>query len=311
MPMEAGPVRITPFLVGRVTAYNDDFKEFSPDADQAYRVWGAEGVRLATEVQHIDNSVESRLFDLHRIRHIVEPSITLWHADTTTDRVDLPVYDDEVESIAEGTAVRMGVDQTWQTQRGGPGRWRSVDVFKLSTELVVSSGDVDKKSPIGRYFDFAPEESTLGGTFGTVDAVWQATEVLGIGGVIVYDFDLNQPARTDVGITLQQTPDLTAYVDLRFLNAEDSTAVVFGAAYDLTKKYSVAAYAVYDTNLGQIQSVSGEIRRKYPNVIFGVGVSYNNITSETSLGFVFQPVGVTRGGARLKGLGTGTSGVGG
>jgi len=135
--------------------------------------------------------------------------------------------------------------------------------------------------------------------------------VLGFGADMVYDFDLNQPARTDVGITLQQSPDFSAYVDLRYLNAEDSTTTIFGAAYQLTPKYSLAAAATYDTKLGQIQAVSGEVRRRYPNVIFGVGVSYNNITSETSLGFVFQPVGVTKGGARLKGLGTGPSGVGG
>ncbi len=311
MPMAAGPVNVTPFLAGRLTAYDDDFSEFSANADQPYRVWGSEGVRVSTELQHVDNSVESRMFDLHRIRHIVSPSITVWHADTSVDRVDLPVYDDEVESIAEGTAVRMGVDQTFQTQRGGPGRWRSVDVFTFNTELVVSSGDVDKKSPVGRYFDFMPEESNLGGTFATIDSTWQMTEVLAMGADMVYDFDINQPARTDVGITLQQGPDFTAYVDVRYLNAEDSTTTIFGAAYQLTKKYAVAGNAVYDTNLGDIQSVSGEVRRSYPNVVLGVGVSYNRITNETSLGFVLQPVGVTKGSARLKGLGTGTSGAGG
>ena len=34
MPLAAGPVHITPFIVGRFTGYNDDFQEFSAGADE-------------------------------------------------------------------------------------------------------------------------------------------------------------------------------------------------------------------------------------------------------------------------------------
>jgi hypothetical protein len=43
MPLAAGPVNITPFAVGRFTAYSDDFAEFSDGADQPYRLWASEG----------------------------------------------------------------------------------------------------------------------------------------------------------------------------------------------------------------------------------------------------------------------------
>jgi hypothetical protein len=259
---------------------------------------------MGTELQHVDNSVESRLLDLHRIRHIIQPSMTIWYAGTTIDGVDLPVYDDGVESLAEGTAVRMAVDQTWQTQRGGPGRWRSVDVFKFNAELVVSSGDVNQESPIGRYVDYRPEYSNLGNTFATLDAAWQVTEVFGLGANMVYDFDINQPARTDVGAIIQHNPDFSTYLDVRYLNAENSTIFILGADYDLTRKYAVSGNVQYDTELGEIQSISGEVRRRYPNVILGFGASYNNITGETSFSFVFQPVGVTRSSGRLTGIGS-------
>lgn len=304
MPLSAGPLNVTPFVVGRFTAYNDDFREFSPDADEPQRLWAAQGVTVSTEIHRVDNTVESRLFDLHRIRHIIQPSITLWHADSTIDRTDLPVYDDEVESLAEGTATTLALRQVWQTQRGGPGRWRSVDVFRLDTSLTISSDDVDRESPIGRFFDYRPEFSNLGDTFATVEAAWQVSEIVGIGGGTVYDFEINQPARTDFGIIIHHSPELISYLDLRYLNAQDSTTFGFGGTYELTPKYTVTANAAYDTNLGDIQSVSTEIRRRYPNVILGLGFTYNNITSETSFGFVFQPVGVTRGGTRIQGLGS-------
>lgn len=303
MPLAAGPINITPFLAGRFTGYDDDFENFSPDANQPYRLWASEGVTVSTELQHVDNSVESRLFDLHRIRHIVQPSVTVWHADSTIDRTNLPVYDYDVESLAEGTATNIALNQVWQTQRGGPGRWRSVDVFKLNTSLTVSSGDVNKTSPIGRFFDYEPELSTLGGTFGTIDAAYQVSEIVGLGARMVYDFDINQPALSDYGVVIQHLPAFSSFVDVRYLNAENSTTIIAGVSYELTKKYSVSANTAYDTKTGDIQGVSAEIRRRYPNVILGVGFSYNNITSETSFGFIFQPVGATRGGARFQGFG--------
>lgn len=309
MPLAAGPLNITPFVVGRFTAYSDDFTNFSPAADEPYRLHGSAGVTFSTEIHRIDNTVQSRLFDLHRIRHIIEPSVTLWHAGSTLDRVNIPVFDEEVESIAEGSAARLAIEQTWQTQRGGPGRWRSVDFFRLNTELVFSSGDTDRESPIGNFLEYRPELSNLGDTFATVDAALQLTEVLGLGAHHVYDFEINQPARTDAGLTLEQHPDFSAFVDLRYINVLDQTSLISGVGYQLTPKYSLAVNANYDTSLGELQSIAAEIRRRYPTVILGVGYSYNNITSESSFGFVFQPVGLGRPGARLL-TGSASSGMG-
>jgi hypothetical protein len=168
----------------------------------------------------------------------------------------------------------------------------------------VSSGDVNQESPIGRYLDFRPEYSNLGDTFATLDASWQVTEVFGLGGNIVYDFDINQPARTDVGAIIQHSPYFSTYLDMRYLNAEDSTVFIAGAEYELTRKYWIGGNVQYDTELGAIQTVSGEIRRRYPNVIIGLGAGYDNITSETSFSFVFQPVGVTKSSSRFRGIGS-------
>jgi hypothetical protein len=133
-----------------------------------------------------------------------------------------------------------------------------VDVFKLNAELVVSSGDVNQESPIGRYVDYRPEYSNLGDTYGTLDAAWQVTEAFGLGGNIVFDFGINQPARTDIGAIIQHSPYFSTYLDLRYLNAEDSTIFIVGADYELTRKYWVSGNVQYDTELGAIQSINGE-----------------------------------------------------
>ena len=310
-----GPVMIQPFVAGRATVYDEEFDTFTGGGgtgmDDSYRLWASEGLTLATEVQRVDNSIESRLFDLHRVRHIIQPSLSLWHADTTVQRIDLPVYDDGVESLAEGTAGRLAINQTWQTQRGGPGRWRSVDVVKLNAGLTDSSGEVDRESPIGRYIDYRPELSNLGGTFGDLSGSWQVTEVLAVGGLTVYDFDLSHLEKTAIGLTLQHTPDFSTYADYRTINSQDQTYFILGAAYELTPKYAVDLAAAYDTNVGDLQSISAQVTRKFPSVILGLNASFNNITNERSFGVILRPVGSPRPGARLMGLGGSGTNIGG
>ncbi|MBY0309229.1 MAG: LPS assembly protein LptD, partial [Phycisphaerales bacterium] len=77
-----GPVNVTPFLVGRATAYDQDFQQFragtDPGNDDKLRLWYSGGVTASTSIQRVDDTVENRFLDLHRIRHVIEPSATLW-----------------------------------------------------------------------------------------------------------------------------------------------------------------------------------------------------------------------------------------
>ncbi|MFM9995102.1 MAG: hypothetical protein ACKVU4_04800 [Phycisphaerales bacterium] len=305
--LAAGPVRFTPFVVGRVTMYDHTFTDFSAEADERVRTWGAGGAHVSTEFHRIDNGVESRFFDLHRVRHVVTPSLTVWSAHTNVDREDLPIYDEAVESIAQGDMIRLALDQTWQTQRGGPGRTRSVDVFKLNTELVFSDGTGPARSPIGRFIGYRPEQSSLG-DFASASAAWQVTEVVALAAESVYDFDLNQQARTSVGAMIQHSPDFSVFTDVRYINSQDQTFADFGVQYILTPKYTLSASTAYDTDRAEFQSFFVDVRRAFPNVWLGVGVGYNDISGNTTIGFVLQPRGLPGAGGRPRGFGAGIGG---
>ncbi len=289
-------IKVSPFVVGQFTAYDQKVGEFNAIADaqardEQFRGFWAGGSRFSTTFTRIDDEVESGLFDLHRLRHIVEPNATVWSGGTTLTQGNLPVYDDTVESINNGSAVRAGINQTWQTQRGGPGRWRSVDVLKLSTDLVHSTADADKESPIGRFNESRPEYSFLGDYF-TADLAWQATDVVGLVFSTVYDFDDNQPARTVAGGTIQHAPDFSSYAQVRYLNALDATYFDAGVMYTLTKKYTIGGGMTYDTDVNELQDVSATLRRRFSDATLGVRVGYNNIIGETSVSAVFEPMGV-------------------
>ena len=129
IPMQAGIFNVTPFIVGRFTAYDDDFGEFSSDSD-SLRFWGAAVcARANTTFQRIYNNVENQLLDLHRLRHLVEPYLMVWCAYSSVDQSDLPVYDEDVESLADGSAVQGGC--------GIPGR-RSAAVRATGIPSIIS-----------------------------------------------------------------------------------------------------------------------------------------------------------------------------
>ncbi|TVQ60577.1 MAG: LPS-assembly protein LptD [Phycisphaerales bacterium] len=300
--LASGPWRLTPFAIGRVTAWDNDFSEFSPEEDDQIRVWGGVGMRASTELQRVYNGVQSDLFDLNRARHIVEPSVTVMTSGTTIDRKDLPVYDEDVENIFAGSMVRFGLNQTWQTKRGGPGRWRDVDVLVFDNELVFTTDDDGLTSPVGRYIESRPE-LTNPGEYWTAEAGWQVTDAVALSGQNVFDLDLGQNARTSVGVLVRHTPRFQTLTELRYLNAQDSTYLDLAAFYELTAKYRLNGSMSYDTDDRDVQRVGGELQREFPNAILGAGINYNNITGETSFGFSFSPMGTQRQGVRVRGLG--------
>ncbi|MCB9841132.1 MAG: LPS assembly protein LptD [Phycisphaeraceae bacterium] len=286
-----GPVNINPFVVGRTTFYDTDFQEFSPEEDDNARLWGAAGVTASTSIQRVDNGAESRLFDVHRIRHIIEPRVTVFHAASNIDSTDLPIYDDDVEGLAEGTTVRVGVDQTFQTQRGSFGQFRSVDFFTVDAEIIWNDDDQDRESLIPRFFEPRPELSDPG-TFGRVDATWQATESLGLSTEWIYSFDSNQPARISAGYIINHTPQLTTSGEIRFLNPQDVTYADFAWLYNITDKYAATGSVSFDVDEGDFRRARVGVRREFPAFYFRVDLVYDNIQDETSISVNLLPIRV-------------------
>jgi hypothetical protein len=300
-----GPIVYTPFVVGRASFYDRDFAGFSqtPGGNDASRLWTAAGVRVATSVQRVIDEVDSRLFDVHRLRHIVEPSITAWAAGTNVEAGDIPVYDASVDQLADGAAVRVGVAQTWQTFRGSPGRYASVDLLRVNTDFVFSTDDTDPQTSIGRFFDARPEYSALGNYF-VGDAIYRLTDSLSLTGSTVYDFDSSQQDITTAGLLIDHAPGFSTLIDYRFLNAQDSQLLGMYGSYDLTDKYSFGVSPNYNAAEGEFQSLFVSATRRFSAFSFTLSANYDNITGETSFGLIFQPYGAKSAGGFSSGDGS-------
>ena len=297
--LDAGPVRVTPFAIGRVTAYGDDFAEFRAarglgDMDST-RFWAALGATVSTAVTRVYDGVDSNLLDLHRLRHILEPSATVFTSTSSIDSEALPVFDETVESLAEGSVLRAGITSTWQTKRGGPGAWRNVDWLVVRAEYVYSTDDTTRESAVQRFFQTRPELSRLG-EFAAADARLELTDAIGVVASGSYDVENDEVESASVGTIIDHGYGFTSFVEARRIDAGgiDSTFLNFGGSYELNARYALGAAAVLDLEDSSVEALQFEIRRRFPQWTLEVGVTYDDVREDVALSVQIRPWGGPR-----------------
>ena len=294
-PMRFGALRAVPFAVGRFTAWDTDFDEFTAaqgrDDEDSQRLFGAVGLQLATTLSKVDNTFQSELFDLNRMRHLIEPSVTIWQGESSVDQRDLPVYDETVESLADGFVFRAGVTSTWQTMRGRPGQQVSVDWLKLRVEYVSTGDDDQIESPIGSFDESRPELSNLG-DFVDSEAVLQLTDAVALTGSLVFDTDKSEARRSTAGVILDHGYGFSSFVEYRELDTPNASSVAGGARYELTKKYAVELFATYDIDDGNAQRIGAQVQRRFPQWTLDLGLDFDEIEDNVGLSISMRAAGI-------------------
>ncbi len=289
-PLAAGALNVVPFAVARFTAWDTSFDDFNGNNNENQRLWGAIGVRLATTIQRINDETFSDMFDLSRMRHLIEPSLTIWHAGSTIDRADLPVYDESVERIADGTAGRIGLRNTWQTMRGPIGEERSVDWLMIDTAIGWSSSDVDPRSPLPDFFEARPENANLG-RFARIDSSLLLTDAVALVGGVLYDSERGTTARAALGFRIDHGYGYGSYAEYRFLDEPGANEVATGMRYELTRKYAAEAELVYELDSGRAQQFTIRMTRLFPQWTLSVAANIDDIADRVGIGFSLRPVG--------------------
>lgn len=289
-PLKLGTLDVTPYLAGRVTAYSDDFQAFRGESENV-RLWGAAGVRLHTEFSKTWDMIDSRMLDIHRLRHLVEPNADIMLAGANLNPEDLPVYDPSVEDIREGFVARLGLRNTLQTQRGGPGRWRSVDWLVVNTDFIMSSDDGQIAGDLPRYFSYRPEYTRGGDHFHT-DVAWMISDTLAFAADMDYDFENSQVAQWRAGLTMQHTPMFTSFVDYAEIQPLDSRLLRYGFTYQFTRKYSLGFSHTIDLAGTQGRHMNLTLARELPRWRLLMFFEHDELDDDTTIGVVLIPLGV-------------------
>lgn len=291
LPTKMGIFNVTPYVVGRVTGYDDDFAEYSGGAeDDAVRFWGGVGVRASTTFSRSFDDVNNAVLDLHRMRHIIEPNVNLFVSETTIQQEHLPVYDYDVESLSDGAQVRLGLRNTLQTQRGGDGFWRSVDFLTVDTDFIIASDDNIPESPVARFFDYRPELSLAGNHFWG-EAKWLISDTVTFAGNVNHSFDSDEIEQWNLGLSLNHSPDLTTFYMLRRIDEIDSYLFRYGFDYRISPTYHMGFAHSYDIHEHSSRNLSISLTRRLPRWLLMVVVNFDTVGEETSVGVALSPEG--------------------
>ena len=290
-PFSVGQFRVVPYVLGRYTVYSDSpLKAGSKD-----RLFTGAGVRFTTAFWKIDDSVESELFDLHRLRHVIEPELNLFSGAQTIKRSNLLQYDESVDEINDITGGQLALRQRWQTKRGGAGRWRNVDVLSLNVEANFFSHKPNDPliSPTrfrGLFFDSVPEESIPRNSL-NADAIWRISDTTEILSDAQYNMDKHVLATASGGIAVQRGERISYFLGQRYIEPLNSNITTFAMTYQLTPKYIAAFRQSFDFGVQRTVSTDVSLIRHFDRFFATLSLRYDEIGNNSGFMVNITPEG--------------------
>lgn len=295
-PFSAGQFRFVPYVLGRYTFYSD-----SPTGATKNRVFAGTGVRINTAFWKVDDTVESELFDLHRLRHVVEPEVHVFTSAQNVDRTHLFIYDEPIDAINDVTGAQLALRQRWETKRGGPGRWRSVDFFTLNVEANFFTHKPNDtffgpSSFRGLFFDSLPEASIPRNSL-NADALWRVSDTTSILSDVQYNLDTKTLATASGGMAVQRGERLTYFIGQRYIQPLNSNITTFAANYELSTKYTVGFRQSFDFGLRREVSSDITFLRHFDRFYAALTLRYDEVGSSSGFMFNIYPEGLGKASA--------------
>lgn len=293
-PLTAGEFKIVPYVMGRYIAYTD-----SPAGDVKNRVFGGAGMRMTTAFWAVDNSAMSELLDIHRIRHVVEPELHLFTSAQSTDRNQVYIFDEDVDKVVDVSAIQLALHQRWQTKRGGPGRWRSVDFLTLNLEAnYFANPPTDREmapaSFRGLFFPSLPEASIPRQSI-NADATWRISDTTALLSDVQYNWEKGELATASIGLAVSRDPRLSYYLGNRYIEELRSNITTASIYYELSTKYSLALSQSFDFGANTNVSSSATLIRRFDRFFAALRFSYDAANDESSITLNILPEGVAYG----------------
>lgn len=288
-------------------------------------VHGAGGFRAATQFWHVDNTVKSRIWNLHRLRHIIIPECSLFFFDSDQG-------DDESESLfgantpgstvsdrdAPDRVFNIGLRQRFQTMRGPKGNRHSVDFFRINTQVTLVNNDVDGVHVPNRFFFSSPEPqfdrapiinadfANLGlarreqinqtlNDHASADWAWLISDTTAVTGMFNYNMHDGTISQAETGIAVQRSPRTSYYLSDRLtrdcdpFEHADSHILTAAASYRINRKYIVGIAHQYDISRTEASYLQAVLVRKFRHWYGAFSFSYDDTRDRISFQVSFWP----------------------
>ncbi|MBI5865705.1 MAG: LPS-assembly protein LptD, partial [Planctomycetes bacterium] len=275
-----------------------------------WRGLGLYGVRGSGWLSKVYDDVESELFDIHRIRHIIQPDFAVWGAHSNTRSDNITPFDEGIETIDAVYGAKVGLRNTWQTKRGGEGRDRTVDLFYLNLEVGYFGGDRPEDEKSNGWADPLRPENSRPRNYAAAEFAWRWSDTT----TLVYDanLDLNDVEldRHDVSLAIERNPRLAYVIGYRHAGDVDLDLVGGGFNYRFNEKHITAARIWYDTDRGRLGELTLSYIYKLPRWYVGFNVEFDEVFDDVSFSMSLWPEGIpewTLGSRRFSQLGQTTA----
>ncbi len=304
-PLKAGPVNITPYATGRLTGWSDH-----PAGGEDFRPYGQVGVKSNMDIWRTYDDVQSRLWDLNRLKHVITPEVVAWAASTGGVKPDdiFPMDPGVEQGVTSTSGASFGIYQRLETKRGEEGKQQTVDWMRLDIVASVFDKTQNTLPADGRFFFGRPEDS-LARNAVDVDYTWNISDATSFLADANYDMDSEGFGRVDAGFAVQRSPRLRYYIGVREIRDLNSTVGTFGFNYKISPKYSLGFFEQYDfdslfqENLLTTVSIIRKFERWYGAISF----EYDRTEGSFGVYFTIWPEGVPEakiGSSRVGPLGT-------
>jgi hypothetical protein len=317
LPLALGPVQVDPYVVGRVTYWDTSFPASGNQINgSTTRLWGQVGFRSSVEIWKTYHHIESNFFDVHQLRHIIEPEISLFQTGSTIQRGYLQPFSRDVEGITDASGAQFALRQVFQTLRGRPGHRREINWITLNVDADVFwnvpkygpfyPGDPgyagapfstsDFGQPVLGYFDFSrPDLSQVADSLNS-NFSWRVGANVRALADEDWSIDNQKLEKFDTGLAVDQSPNLSYFFGNQYLGPLSTDQWTVAVNYQLTRKYIVSLVQSYDFSLAHNVASGITLVRKLPRFYTAVTLSYNADTKDTAVFFSIFPAGYPQAG---------------
>ncbi|MCK4850781.1 MAG: hypothetical protein KAT11_05485, partial [Phycisphaerae bacterium] len=295
----------------------------SPMGGGEGRYYVAAGMRAGTQFWRVYDKAESRILDLHQLRHIIQPQVHVFSSATNQDHgklgVELWPFDQEVEGLHDFSAVSVALLQTLQTKRGRADARRSVDWLNLdvratffnrhdplfaATDFSDSAWPTNmaRAVPRGRWFDYRPENSIPRDNV-QADLSLRLSDTTLVFADATYGMMPRGMDRVNVGLAVTRSPRLSYFVADRYDSGLDMQVFTAGATYKINEKYTLSGAHQLDFDNGQGLATSISLVRKFPRWYMAVTVDIDRGRDNSAITVSVWPEGApeVKVGARAVG----------
>jgi lipopolysaccharide export system protein LptA len=325
LPLQLGPVKVVPFVLGEVGYWGADL-----DGQQLDRVYGDVGVRATLPMWRIDPTVESSLWNVHGLAHKVDFELEVSVSGANRDLTNLPLYDPLNDWTQESFERRFitntygigpvpppgfatlppQVDERFYALRAGMGDWVTAPSLEMAGEMEAIRLGVHqlwqtKRGPaddlhILDWIEFDsdvtfypdPDRDNFGQVAGMLDYNfrWHVGDRLTVLSDGIFDFfDLGQ-REVVVGAYLDRPPRGGLYMGVRLLEGPINSQILSMAYnYQMSPKW-VSTYG-FSIDMAQPRNVGQLLRitRVGESLLVSGGFTYDPARNSVGAVLTVEP----------------------